>query len=101
MDSLYLRVASFLDNSCSPQRSIYLIQPLRKSGVERFVRTPFNRYMSLRLGIASISSSLTCSASKVFGAVVSDLKEEDKEGDNQSDNEGRKDGEVPDDGVSS
>jgi hypothetical protein len=57
--------------------------------------------MSLRLGIASISSSFTLGASKVFGAVVSDLKEEDKEGENQSDNEGSKDGEVPDDGVSS
>ena len=58
--------------------------------------------MSLRLGKASISSSATHVASKVFGTVASDLKEEDKEdvtsddegskeGDDQSDNEGSKD----------
>ena len=56
--------------------------------------------MSLRLGIASISSSATRVASKVFETVASDLKEEDKKGENQSDNEGSKDGDVPDDGVS-
>ena len=93
MDSPYLLVASSLANSSSSQRSIYLIQPLRKNGVERFVRTPFNRYMSLRLGIASISSSATRVASKVFGTVASDLKEEDKE-DVTSDDEGSKQGDA-------
>ncbi len=93
MDSPYLLVASSLANSSSSQRSIYLIQPLRKNGVERLVRTPFNRYMSLKLGIASISSSATRVASKVFGTVASDLKEEDKE-DVTSDDEGSKEGDA-------
>ena len=95
-------IPTSLSNSSSLQRSIYLIQPLRKNGVERLVRTPFNRYMSLRLGLASISSSATRIASKVFGtAIASDQEEKENDGSSNSDNEGSKDGDVPDDGVSS
>ena len=58
--------------------------------------------MSLRLGLASISSSATRIASKVFGtAIASDQEEKENDGSSSSDNEGSKDGDVPDDGVSS
>ena len=69
---LYRLIPSSLSNSSSLQRSIYLIQPLKKNGVERLVRTPFNNFELTIFGITIVGIIIVNIAIDIgiFGVII-------------------------------